>query len=176
MNITTAMGVDISTKTGIVVLHTGRGTKVPSIHHEEEYVAEGYTGMARAIKIAGRVALLDEHHQPEVVVMEGYAFSNRHTLVSLVEIGTMVRYFLGDKNVRYHVVAPTQLKKFVTGSGAAKKERVLLEVFKRWGYECQTNNTADAFVLAAIGLALRGGLRGNITKAQQEVLDKVSGG
>lgn len=173
MNITTAMGVDISTKTGIVVLHTGSG-KHPEVIHEEEYKVD-ITGMARASRIAKQVDALDSRFEPQVVVLEGYAFSNRHTLVTLVEIGTMVRYFLGQKNHLYHVVAPTQLKKFATGSGAEKKERILLEVFKRWGHECKTNNTADAFVLAAIGLALRGGLRGGVTRAQQVVLTKVRG-
>ena len=44
----------------------------------------------------------------------------------------------------------------VTGSGTSKKEKVLLEVYKKWGFDAPTNNIADAFVLAKIGQAILG--------------------
>jgi len=44
------------------------------------------------------------------------------------------------------VVAPAQLKKFATGDHVAKKDRVRLAVYKRWGFEDESNDVVDAFV------------------------------
>jgi hypothetical protein len=42
-----------------------------------------------------------------------------------------LRIFLLKKNVEYKIIAPGALKKFVTGTGTAKKELVLLNVYKK---------------------------------------------
>jgi len=64
----------------------------------------------------------------------------------------LIRIFLYRKKVKYKIIAPGTLKKFVTGSGAAKKEQMLLHVYKRWGVEFKTNDLADAFSLAQLAL------------------------
>ena len=53
-------------------------------------------------------------------------------------------------------VAPTSLKKFVTGKGNAKKDLMLLSVYKRWGFDTTNDNKADAYGLAQFGRALLG--------------------
>jgi crossover junction endodeoxyribonuclease RuvC len=61
------------------------------------------------------------------------------------------------------------LKQFVTGKGTSPKELVMMNVFKRWGYEAATNNLADAYTLAAMGLAHANRLRG-LTEAQRKIV------
>jgi len=43
---------------------------------------------------------------------------------------------------------PTQLKKFITGKGNSKKNTIVKEVFKRWGFDTDNDNTADAYGIA----------------------------
>jgi len=47
-------------------------------------------------------------------------------------------------------VPPMTLKKYVTGKGTAKKDEILLQVYKRYGVELSDNNAADAYGLARI--------------------------
>ncbi len=52
------------------------------------------------------------------------------------------------KNVNFKIIAPGTLKKFVTGDGRAKKDLMLLKVYKKWGVEFSDDNLADAYGLA----------------------------
>ena len=106
------------------------------------------------------------------VAMEGYAFTAQLGHMA-GELGGMVKMTLSDCFPRHEMgkrplqVPPTSLKKFVTGRGNAKKQEMLLEVYKRWGVELRDDNAADAFGLAKIASGLAE------TKAQAEVIDKV---
>jgi Holliday junction resolvasome RuvABC endonuclease subunit len=42
------------------------------------------------------------------------------------------------------------IKKFITGTGTAKKELMLLKVYKKFGEEFQDNNICDAFCLGKL--------------------------
>lgn len=74
--------------------------------------------------------------------------------------------------VRCVVCPPTALKKFVAGTGSAKKEHMLLEVYKRWGYSAGNDNEADAIGLAMIGACILGHVQPT-TQQQREVLDTL---
>ena len=65
----------------------------------------------------------------------------------------VIRWELNKANIPCEAVPPTQLKKFVTTKGNAKKEQMLLHTFKRWGIEFADNNLCDAYCLARWGLA-----------------------
>jgi len=73
------------------------------------------------------------------------------------------------------IVAPSALKKFITGSGGAKKEMVIREVFRRWKIEAADNNQADAAGLAYVGAAYLGRLEA-MTAPMREVVGKLKGG
>ena len=47
-----------------------------------------------------------------------------------------------------YIHKPTQIKKFITGRGNAKKDVIIREVYKRWGFETDDHNIADAYGLA----------------------------
>ena len=93
--------------------------------------------------------------QPDRIVLEGYSLNmkNASSVVPLVELGGLMRFMLHlDGHVWYDPRA-TEVKKFATGKGNSPKEVVMMHVLKRWGHESKTNNTADAYVCAAMGLA-----------------------
>jgi len=76
------------------------------------------------------------------------------------------------------LVAPSQLKKFVTGRGNAAKDEVLLATARRFpDVVIENNNEADALVLAAIGtVAYKEPFQRLVTKHQQDIVDRVVGG
>jgi crossover junction endodeoxyribonuclease RuvC len=42
------------------------------------------------------------------------------------------------------------LKKYAAGKGNAKKQEMLLQIYKRWGLEFNDDNAADAYALARL--------------------------
>lgn len=111
------------------------------------------------------------------VFIEGYGYANRHTLVPLVELGALLRETLYESDAAWYEVAPTQLKKFICGKGTAKKDLMLLELFKRSGIECETSDEADAVALAFLGAAALGNSvpfpKASVSLAQS-VIDKAN--
>lgn len=91
---------------------------------------------------------VDEVH----VFMEGYAFGAKVGREQAGELGGLVKIStvetIGRKPV---VVPPNSLKKFVTGKGNAKKNEMLLGVYKQWGQSFSDDNVADAFALRMFG-------------------------
>jgi crossover junction endodeoxyribonuclease RuvC len=160
------LGLDISTKTGAVVLAAAGS---PGLVLEEEICFPKLKELERASAIAGRIIEIIHLCKPGLIVLEGYGFANAHSLATLVEIGTVVRYFLRQLGHLPLIVPPNTLKKFVTGVGNSPKDKIMMEVLKRWGHESKTNNTADAYGLAALGLGTLGKLP-SLTKPQKEVI------
>ena len=166
------LGLDISTTTGAVVASYDYG--VGPVLDEAITITgkKGSRGMIRASEIAGDVLVLMKKWEPlEAVVIEGYGYANRYSLVTLVEIGTVIRYFVLQTLGSYYEVPPSVLKKFVTGAGNANKNMMMMHVYKRWGWEFKSDDQADASGLACMGLA---GLNDiSTTKNQRDALDKM---
>lgn len=109
------------------------------------------------------------------VTIEGYAFDSGTAWgTSLRELGGIVRYHLRKAGHVPLEVAPTALKKFVTGDGGADKNIVIKEIFKRYDVDFGDDNMADAFGLAKIGIAIArpGGMLG-LTKFQYDVVQAI---
>jgi len=78
------------------------------------------------------------------VCIEGPAYSSQGAFV--LQMGALhfyLRIFLFKKGIKFKVVAPGTLKKFVTGTGVAKKELMLLKTYKKWGAEFDFKNEKD---------------------------------
>lgn len=50
-------------------------------------------------------------------------------------------------------VSPAHVKQFATGKGNAQKDVVLKDVYRRWQFNTDSNNIADAYVLARVAKA-----------------------
>lgn len=145
------LGIDTSTRTGYAVVSS---TAKCILVADEIKVPKGVIGMDRCIQIANSVGELLTSYPIDAVVIENYGFANSHTLVTLVEIGTLVRMVLWQNDRAFLAVPPTTLKKFVTGKGNSKKNEIMMHVFKKWGFEAKTDNVADAVGLAMFGLCI----------------------
>lgn len=168
------MGVDPGVAPALVVL--GSDLAVPITDQKEFAPHKGKKdklSMARFEKIATWILDRVIAHKPNLVVLEGYAFGNSKTLVTLVSIGAVVRYLLFSNGFPYIEVAPTQLKKFCGSSGLAKKDEIRLEAFKKWGFEHPSNDVVDAYVLAQVGMYLLDKNQPKINSHEAAVLGKI---
>lgn len=146
------MGVDTSTKTGYVVLGSGATVNAVGVIH---YRPES-DRFARFARYAYDLVVLVEKYDIELVVFEGYSYAGKFVNSLQYELGAVLRYVMWEKGVPFVEVAPTSLKKFVTGKGNAKKDLMLLSVYKRWDFDTEDDNEADAYGLAQFGRALHG--------------------
>lgn len=165
-----SLGIDPSTAaTGLVLLSEINFT--PLLECEIKPKAS-LKGMARLEFITHEIMKTIHANKPDVIAIEGYSLNTKHasSIIPLVELGGLLRFFLYLDGFEWLSPRASTLKKFVTGSGTAKKDEVMMHVLKRWGHTSQSNNTADAYVLAAMGLAAKGGLTG-ITKVQTEIIN-----
>lgn len=149
------MGLDLSTESGVVVLEADKKYEVASLYAGVANFPKT-TGMERAGLIASQIMDVHETFKPDFCVIENYGFGNSNTLATLVEIGTVVRYFLYQGDHQYLLVPPNSLKMFI-GKGNMPKEMIRLEVYKQYGFEHPSNDVIDAFALAMFGLACCGG-------------------
>lgn len=126
--------------------------------------------------------IVHDAHDPDraaglLVVIEGLSYGQASgSAFTRAGLHYLVRRAVLDAGHRFVVVAPTALKKFVTGNGNASKELMVSTMARRLGRSISSDDVADAYGLLAIGQALEGtdeSLIGTITKAQQQVLTKI---
>ena len=146
------MGVDTSTKTGYVVLDDeGDVAKVGVVYHKPQD-----NRFARFARYTKGISELVAAYGVDLVIIEGYSYAGKFTNSLQYELGACVRMKLWQDEVKFVEVPPTSLKKFVTGKGNIKKDLMLLAVYKRWDFDTEDDNEADAYGLAQFGRALIG--------------------
>lgn len=166
----TVIGLDLSlTHTGICVLSKDNFEtfSVTSKPHGNGHVLE----LERMLKIVDRLTAEVEKHKASLVVIEGLAFMARNTtaLVQLSGLNYLIRDRLYQRKIPFVIVAPSTLKKFITGKGNAQKDHLMLELYKRYGVTILDNNESDAFGLAKCGMAYLGE-DNDLTQPQLEVI------
>jgi crossover junction endodeoxyribonuclease RuvC len=132
-------------------------------------LVDGETGQLHAVrnlknKLRGveRLAYIREElvkfltdQKPVFAALEGYSIRSVNRPFDLGEVGGLVRLALYDASIPFIVVAPTQLKKFVTGDGDASKEKVQEWLRKKWNVDLSQDDQADAFGLAQVARVYR---------------------
>lgn len=169
-----SIGLDISlTGTGLVILEKGKIIQQKLIKSKPIPNGTPRDEVLRMLKIVEEIEDVVSEYNPTIAVIEGLAFGIQKTtsLTQLAALNFFTRARLIDYRIPFVIVFPTTLKKFITGSGASKKDVLMMEIYKRWGVSIADNNEADAYSLAQVGLALFGGNSKAITKFQQEVIN-----
>ena len=144
------LGVDPSTYTGLCLLENDQH-KTKLLHFDKA------RGFERLHLIAQSFNNTVKEWSPDLVVIEGYAYGNVGSLVTLVEIGTLLRKTLYDGKISWYDAPPTLLKKFATGKGNANKAAIAIAVKQRWGFESKSDDVVDAYGLARLGQSLASG-------------------
>lgn len=125
--------------------------------------------MARLYEIRRRV--LDLAKDSDLVVFENLVSVKNGSIQERAGLSFLIRMPLWEANIPILLVAPSQVKKFVTGRGGSgvKKEHILKELLRRFNRDIDDNNAADAVGLAYIGMALAGEFPATIGPQRQVV-------
>lgn len=109
------------------------------------------------------------HGHPALVVIEGYSYNSRGSVVTLGEFGGILRSQLIER-ARLVEVSPNTLKKFVTGKGNASKIEVSSTLSQRYGLIFDNSDQYDALALWLIAHAMIcGDSFGLVTKRQAAI-------
>lgn len=159
------VGIDPSTKTGIVSIHSSG-----KLIHRREITSRIKDDPYRFMDIAEEVVA--DLQEGDVICIEGFSYGSKGAGVSTqYGIGWLIRAELIKNGYSYHEVSPSSLKKFATGKGNTKKDAMVLPIYKRWGFESDSDNIRDAYVLAQMARALHEEVE--LANYQKEVLEKV---
>lgn len=72
-----------------------------------------------------------------------------HSAVALGELHGVIKVALFHAMKRHPLrIPPTMVKKYATSKGNAKKNEVMLGIYKHWGVEFSDDNMADSYVIA----------------------------
>ena len=156
----TALGIDPSSKTGFCHLEYdgGRDNAIEvGGFHEYSSKNKGVERLCDILQHTREMAGVNTTAST-IIVIEGYSYASRYNTAMLAEIGAAIRIGLHQSHRSFVDLPPSSLKKFVTGKGNCKKELMLLNVYRKWGFEINNNNIADAFGLAMWGIYNRLGL------------------
>ncbi len=151
------LGIDPSiTSSGLVVLHNGNvELAVSTINKAELTIYE------RVKTIYQQINGIVTKTPFDLVVIEGFSFNSKSgDTDKICYLGHRIREGLEENKKTFGTpwieVPPTSLKKFVCNNGNAKKELMLKEVYKRWKFDTDVNDIADAYGLAKFGMAYLG--------------------
>src|SRR5699024_327242 len=157
------IGIDPSTKTGIVILDNDGNVLL-----EEEITGTGDKDPKRMVTLTNKI-INQIKGQNSTICIEGFSYGSKGRGISFqFGLGHAIRNEMFKHDIKYINVSPGQLKKFATGKGNTSKDNMILPIYKRWGYEHDSDNVRDAFVLAQIAKGLSYGNR--LVKHQREVI------
>lgn len=146
-------GIDQSlTGTAVCILDFSSLKKFNILHVETIVTKPTMPHLKRLRHIVDSVYKSLEKSKLDAISIEGYSFGSKGRAVfDLAELGGLLRMMIAETYGGYHEVAPTVLKKYITGKGSAKKEVMLEQVFRKFGIGSEIltdNNQIDAFSLA----------------------------
>jgi len=105
--------------------------------------------ISRVDLITDKVMSIIQENEPELIMMEDYYIGrNAFSVIKLVTLGSIMRFKILKSGRSFMTIAPSQLKKFQTGNGNAKKDNMILSVYKKQGFETNSNDMADACAIA----------------------------
>jgi len=159
------IGIDPSTKTGVVVLgEDGTLQHAIEISSKKKQDPERFIDLAE--QVLSGIGLFDR------VCIEGFSYGSKGAGVSTqYGIGWVLRAELYKRGIEYIEVPPSSLKKFATGKGNCKKDAMVLPIYKKWQFESDSDNIRDAYVLARVAQAITSPQE--LTAYQKEALKKV---
>lgn len=118
--------------------------------------------------------IMDNLESGDVIAIEGFSFGSKGKGIDFqFGLGHAIRLELYRQDMKWIEVTPTQVKKFATGKGTTKKENMILPINRLWGFEHESNNVRDAFVLAQVARSVQTG--STLTEYQQDVIEAILG-
>ena len=145
---------------------TGFALSVVSVEFPQQHVTWVYKSPYRGVQRLHDIdswfynKLAEIHKDGNTVVnvaMEGTVLQSQAASIlgELAGITKVALFTFFDAKIKPDCALPLQippmtLKKYATGKGTAKKQEMLLQIYKRWGLEFNDDNAADAYALARL--------------------------
>lgn len=163
------IGLDLSlTETGI---STPKGT------YHLKTPASKIKGHSRLQEIHDFVFGHVDNYDNPLVMVEGYSYGSRgNAMISIGELGGIVRHAFWQEGVKYLDVPPSTLKIFAAGKGNVGKTAVIVAARERLDFDGLNDNEADARWLRELGLHLIGEGTVKLPKTHTRALDKFGDG
>lgn len=160
-------GLDLSlTGTGIVVIDRAGAVIFKKV------LKNKLKGMERLKFIRNEIADVYKKHEIQFTCVEGYSMgSHAGRAFDIGELGGVIKLALWSKGIPYHLVPPTQVKRYVTGKGNCQKNMIIMAVYKEWGHEAKDDNEADSLALSHIARAIK--LTVPLRKHQSEIIIQI---
>lgn len=159
------LGVDLSTNTGVGVVDASK-----TVVHAQDITFPKLKGMDRVNAIVAEILSIRSNWKPHMLCVEDYAVGKfGGSAIVSIEIGAVLRFICWQESIPLLEVSASSLKKFLTGSGKGKKEHMMLELYKRFGYSAANNDIADGVALGFFGQCLYA--PGLFTKQQVEAAE-----
>lgn len=113
----------------------------------------------------------------DFVCIEDYAFHAKGQITRLAELVGITKCFILRKIPTSHLLlcSPTTAKKYAFGKGNIPKDLVVKSVYKRFGFDTDNNNEADAYVLGMLALDAVVP-RDGMVKYEKEAVDTIKKG
>ncbi len=110
--------------------------------------------IVHSLKVLRNFDRVDDREENKCIVyIEDISFGSKGAYAAqMAALNYFIRIFLLENNIEYTIIAPSKLKKFVTGNGKAQKNLMLKEVYKKWGVDLNDDNSADSYALARFAL------------------------
>lgn len=160
-SMTVSIGIDQSL--------TGFAITILDVENPKNYLTWVYKSPYRGVKrlvdisnwLVNKLDIVNDRYVVDVA-MEGTVLASHSALV-LGELSAIVKIvfwsFFEDWNHQDHLRVPLQvppmtLKKYAAGKGNAKKQEMLMQIYKRYGIEFNDDNAADSYGLARMAAKL----------------------
>lgn len=171
---TVSIGIDQSlTGFALTILDTDDPTKYRTWVYKSPF-----KGVKRLVNISSwlveKLELVEDRYVVDVA-MEGTVLASHSALV-LGELAAVVKIvfwsFFEDYDHQDHLRVPLQippmtLKKYAAGKGNAKKQEMLMQIYKRYGIEFNDDNAADSYALARIAAKL------HINDVEKQIIEQI---
>lgn len=153
---TTVLGLDLSATKAGVALPTGRLLTLTAPDIDAAKHGSGEIGRRLHWWHEWLRTLLAEH-RPDVVALEGPLLHvGGIGTIRTLEVHGVARLVTRIQGAELDEISPAELKKWATGNGAASKADMIAAAVAR-GADPKNDDEADAFLLRAWSLEVRGG-------------------
>jgi crossover junction endodeoxyribonuclease RuvC len=157
------IGIDPSTKTGVVVLDEDG-----DVWEAVEIEKSGKDPQRITSLIDAVVGYL---LPGDIVCIEDFAYAQANSMALLGGIGWGIRMAMYRKAIPYILVGTGQLKNYAGCKGNCGKEDLIIPIHKIWGFEDKSDNVRDAFILAQIARGLHENIK--LLAYQQKVIESI---
>lgn len=145
-------GLDLSlTRSGFTILDENS-----KVLHQEFLNTKEMRGMQRLLFIKQRVLQKLKQFEVSQVMIEGYSFGSKgRSIVSLGELGGVIRVAMFENGFSYIDCSPNSLKAYTAGNGQADKGMMQMAILTKYGINYEDDNVCDSYALCKMFLELR---------------------